>query len=180
MKKLTIIAALASALTCGAQTNTVPPTSLLPGGLSQLVGDVGNFFTDAKPYFTNGVVRPGLAGIYLNKKYGGLLDVQIPVNSQITMGFAGAYYNNTFYDASFSTTLGTTWNVPLIGHVYSSIGSGPGWDFKKHQAIAHSEALLTKDIRIGKGDLYLSVGALNVSSVSGVGYVAGASYAFHF
>ncbi len=183
-KTLAVLAAVVTlALPSLSQTNspvTNSPTSLLPGGLGQIAGDFGKFFTDAQPYFTNNI-RVGLGYLYADKSSGVLLHSVYQINDQIGVGFAAAYLKGSFYDASLGLNAGTTWNLPVIGKVYTELESGPGWNLKKQQVIEQSFAVATKSWDIYKGwNLIIAGGAGNISDIPGPAYVGSLMIGKHF
>ena len=176
MKRLLILLPLLLCLTTRAQTNT-PPTSLLPGGLGQLVNDVGAFLTDAQPYFgTNGSLMAGGGALINNKKVGAFADVtlwSLTTNNQVAIGFAAAYLNGNFYDASLNLKAGTTWTVPVLGSFYTQILSGPGYNFKQHHAMAENFVIVHRKFTIGTWLLDPFAGVGNLSDQPGAAYIAG-------
>lgn len=166
-------------------TNTLPiPTSLLPGGVSQIASDFGAFFKDAQPYFgTNGSTLIGAGIIQSGNKWGGLVDVTVmslDANNQVTLGFATAYLDGTWYDASLALKAGTTWKVPLIGSIYTSVESGPGYNFKAGHVMAQNFAMATKRIQIGKVDFSIFAGAGNISDRAGLAKILGVNFNVKF
>lgn len=154
-----------------AQTNT----KSIPADLGKLGNDFLNFFKDAKPYFTNDTIRIGVNGAYVDHKWGGFVDVVVPVNDQIGIGFAAAYINHSFYDASLNVNAGTTWNVPVLGSIYTAAETGPGYNLKLHEAVVQSSMYGIKKWNLGKWELAVNAGVLNISDLPGVGYFGGIS-----
>jgi hypothetical protein len=150
------------------------PVSLLPGGLGQLASDVGLFFADAQPYFGTGV-RVGAFGLYNQSKWGGLVDAVYPINANMGVGFGVAYLDHNFYDTTINFNLGTTWNIPVIGHVYTWVESGPAINLHDKTPLAQSFAGVTKDITISAWHVYATGGIGNISTRPGQTYIAGFS-----
>lgn len=186
MKKLILtlcaLAMLVSPL--AAQTNTSPTptnTSALPGGALTLGSDLLNFLTDAVPYYGQGL-RAGAYGLYNNKKFGGLVDLQYPLTAggNISAGGGLAYLNGQFYSFSLSVNMGTTWKLPLVGNVYTWLESGPYLNVHSHEPGVQSFAGVTKDIQFGNASkathVYLTGGVGNISTSPGSTYIAGVSF----
>lgn len=188
MKKIIIVLSLICSIGAFAQTNApvIPPviTSQLPGGISQIASDFGAFLTDAKPYFgTNGNTQIGAGVLYSDKKFGGFADITVislATNDQVTIGFATAYLDGEWYDASLSLKAGTTWNAPVIGPIYTSVESGPGYNFHAGHVISQNFAMLTKAWTIGKVDFSLFAGAGIISDRAGIADVFGANFNVKF
>lgn len=149
---LIIMAALLFATTARSQTNqTFGSVSNVLTGLgvgpqtAQGVSTTLGWLVDTTPYITNGNIMVEVGALKLGSHWGGLMDVQLPVNTnswQITYGVAAAYLNRTIYTGALNVSLGTTVNVPvlssLVGPFYAYAESGPGWNFQKNQMVAQS------------------------------------------
>lgn len=186
MKKLLGLSLLALSCLFGpatalAQTNA-PSTntaSANPQGLIQAGSDILSWLKDNQPYFgTNGYQVEAFA-LYNESKWGGLLDIHLPLtslstNAQISAGMALGYLDHQWYTATLSVQLGTTWNVPVIGKVYTWLESGPGLNIHDKTPIAQSFAGVTKAWDIYAGHkLSISGGVGNISNRSGQTYIGG-------
>ena len=174
------------------QTNTNSPTGILPGGVSQLGTYVLNFFKDSQPYFTNGA-RLGLYGLYglrnpasdtvpnPKRGSGGFLDLSFPtpagpqLSLDFALGFVTDGHTTHVYDAALAPTLGTTWDLPVIGKSYTWLSTGPAYDFQTHSAVLHSAMGLTKGWTLWGVQWAGTVGALKLSDHTGTGWFAGLS-----
>lgn len=141
MKKLLLSVLLAVACSTGysQNTNTITAPPFFGSGLSKVGTDIADFFKDNTNFWGQQTVMVGVNALYSNGKetgstggnnstFGGAVDVRFPLdeNGQISVGFFLAYFNNDFYDGSFSTTLGTTWNIPVINQpVFTFVEAGP-------------------------------------------------------
>ena len=117
-----------------AQTNT-------GNWLTILAGDVKTFFTDQTNLFNQGTValEAGPVVNVSNWRVGADVDVQFPIAQQASVGFDVLYYNGEVYDGTFNTTLGTTWQVPVIGPVYTYGQAGVGTDLQNRSALINEE-----------------------------------------
>jgi len=152
-------------------------TSLLPGDGGTLLSDIGKFFTDAQPYFgTNGNYAIG-SGVLVNKKhFGGYADISLfdlSGNGQLTIGIAGAYLDGNWYDASLAFHAGTTWNVPVLGSIYTEIESGTGFNFHAHHVVAQNFVLVHRAFKIGNWTIDPHGGVGNISDIPGPSYLFG-------
>ena len=154
-------------------------------GASQLGQAVLGFLSDAQPFYgTSNAVVYDAAVLYNNKHIGGLFATHIPItalstNGQIAAGAALAYFQGNWYSLSLNAQAGTTWNVPLLGAVYTSIGSGPDWNFHLQQPGAFSYMKAEKNWDIASGHkLGLIAGIGNETSVSGLILFGGLSLAW--
>lgn len=184
---LTITGIIALGGLARGQTNTATNNPFGPvTGFWKFAQDVGSFFVDSQPYFTNRSINPTVGGLYVDGHWGGFVSLSLPIDStgQVSMGFAAAYLGNSPYDASLSIKLGTTWNqngtVPWIGPVYTYAGTGPGYNFHTKSAVVHSELGGIKKWTIGPGDLYFTAGAIQISDLSGWGGYGGGGYTIRF
>ncbi len=167
-------------------TTNLPPavattnTSVLPGGALTLGSDLLKFLTDAEPYYGHGL-RAGAYALYNAKHFGGLVDVQYPLTDggNISAGGGVAYLNGQFYSVALTVNMGTTWKLPLIGSVYTSLETGPYINAHDHTPGVQSFACLTKDIRFGTDPdathCFLTGGVGNLSTSPGAAYVFGFS-----
>ena len=117
-----------------AQTNT-------GNWLTILAGDVKTFFTDQTNLFNQGTValEAGPVVNVSNWRVGADVDVQFPIAQQAAVGFDVLYYNGHVYDGTFNTTLGTTWQVPVIGPVYTYVQAGVGTDLQSRSSVINEE-----------------------------------------
>lgn len=186
MKLKTVLFSLATVIlvtgipvTASAQTNTIPPdiSSQLPGGFTQLAADFGLFFKDAQPYFgTNGTTQLGAGVIYSNKKFGGFADIAVislATNNQVTLGFTTAYLDGQWYDAGLSMKAGTTWQVPLIGPVYTWVETGPAYNFKAGHVLAQNFVGVMRGFNVGKVFVTPFAAVGNISDRVGLAYIFG-------
>lgn len=193
-----LFAILATALAAGAQTNTntLPPltiqqlfgtnsTGVGTSTFGQLGGAVLSFLSDATPFYgtSNGVVYDDVI-LYNSKHIGDLFAVHVPItalstNGQIAAGAAIAWFRNDWYSLTINAEAGATWNVPVIGAVYTSIGSGPDWNFHTQQPGAFSYTRLERNWDIWSGHkLGLTGGIANETSVAGIIYFGGLTLAW--
>lgn len=190
MKKIiAILGALSAAVMLAqAQTNTPPSTnsaSADPLGALRVGSDILSWLKDAQPYFgvSNTIVGDALA-LYNNKQWGGLIALHLPVaalstNGQISAGTAIAYINHQFYTLSLNMQAGTTWKVPLLGNVYTAMGSGPELSLHDHSVGAFSFVSATKGWDVGSGHVLSLVGGVgNDSHLSGPCYFGGLSFSW--
>lgn len=194
MKKLVLLLSLI-ALPLFAQTTTnivvttVPVTNvvttttnvLFPGiGIGQIATDFLGFLRDAQPFYTNGPIRTAIGGVKIDKRWGGLIDIDVPValDGQIGMGFAGLWLANPsqLYAGAVNLKAGTTWTPFGNIKINTWAASGPGYNNNKHSFILYSVMGATWNTRLGSGELSLSAGGVNISDVPGVGYFAAISY----
>lgn len=192
MKKLISILAVAAltfssfAQTITTNANGLPngaglaiPTTNSASANPLALGEAGNallsFFNDAKPYFgTNSSLVYDAVAIYNKGHVGGVFAVHLPVsalstNGQIAAGAAIGYINKQWFSLALNAEAGTTWKVPVIGNVYTAIGSGPDFNFHTHQTGAFSYASATKSWDISKGHSLGIVGGVgNESSLTGI------------
>lgn len=192
MKYPIAIIALAFALNSQAQTvvvttNTVVTTDVVtastntvtsPVGLGQLGTDFLKFLQDSEPFYTNSF-RTAVGGVKIDKRWGGLIDIDIPiaVNGQLGLGFAGLWLANpsTLYSGSVNLEAGTTWS--LLGQkVNTWVASGPGYNNAKREIILYSATGASWNTHLGSGQLTLSGGGVNISDVPGIGYFGAISY----
>lgn len=174
---------LMAASSAVAQTNTPPPSGIpvpVPDWLVKAGEDVGAFFKDAQPYFTNNQIRLGGYGAYIGGHPGGIFALSVPVSDQVSLGIAGAYLHNTWYDASLGINFGVTKTLPLVGDVRLWAETGPGYNFHSRDAIAQSATGATKKWSLFGGELAVTAGALNISDISGMGWLLGGSYNLRF
>lgn len=201
MKKIKcILLALLLPFAALAQPATITPTGSglaitnndpIPVGNSasanpQALGEAGSallaFFNDAKPYFgTNTTLVYDALAVYNQKHIGGVLAVHIPItalssNGQIAAGAAVGYINKQWFSLALNAQAGATWKVPVIGNVYTAIGSGPDMNFHTHQVGAFSYASATKGWDVSAGHvLSVVLGVGNESSLDGPIYFGGLS-----
>jgi len=196
VRRLLAIALLAACLRSQAQVNSLPPenpqpasvatnaltlglSSIIPTNAVKLGGDVVLAVSDSVPYFMAGTERVGVAALYSNHKTGFLVDLIHPVvsvntNGQVSIGFAAAYLDHTFYDASVGLNLGMTAHVPVLGAVYLFGESGPGFQFKDSHAVAQSFIGVSKSFTLfHKLPLSIKGGLGNISDRPGPAFVLG-------
>jgi hypothetical protein len=168
------IALLALAMPALAQT-----TNTTPSDLSKLWTDVQNFFTDAQPFLTNHSATVEAGALCHRGDWGGFADLQLPIANQASIGFGGAYLNHSWYDATVSARVGTTWKVPVIGAIYTYLESGPGYNFSTKEVIGQSFAGAIIKRTLSK-NWYLTAGlaAGNITDLAGPVYAGGASLNF--
>ena len=133
IQKLIIgLAVLLAGITAQAQTNT---------GFTKLAYDVKNFFTDQTNIFNTGTVAFEAGPVFglVNGKFGADADIQFPLAQQASVGFDLLYYDGSLYDGTFNTTLGTTWNVPVLGNIYTYGQVGAGTDLQNADNIINEE-----------------------------------------
>lgn len=162
-------------------TNT--PTSL--GTLGEVGQATFAFLSDAQPYFgTSNAVQYTAVALYNNKRVGGLIAIGLPLTAlsssgQITVGSALGYINGQWLSLSLNASAGTTWNLPVIGKIYTAIGSGPDYNWHARQPGAYSYAEIFKGWDVGIGHILSIMGGIGYeSSMSGAIYNAGSSLAF--
>lgn len=164
----------------------LPPAP--PTGLGSL-GEVGDaafaFLSDAEPYFgTGNAVQYTALALYNNKHVGGLIAIGTPLtglssSGQITAGTALAYIDHQWLSLSLNAMAGTTWDVPLLGKVYTAIGSGPDYNFHSHTPGAYSFAEIFKGWDVGSGHVFSLMGGIGYeSSLTGPIYNGGGSLSF--
>ena len=121
-------------LYCSAQAQTNSP-------IVQFAYDVKSFFTDTTNIFNKGVVAVEAGPVFglVNGRFGADADVQFPIAQQASVGFDLLFYNHNLYDGTFNSTLGTTWNVPVIGNVYTYGQVGVGTDLQNSNNIINEE-----------------------------------------
>lgn len=180
----------------GQNTNVMPPlNSVLPfpampsssaSANPAALGEAGNallgFFNDAKPYFgTNSSLVYDTLAIYNSGHVGGVFALHIPIsalntNGQIAAGAAIGYINKQWFSLALNAQAGTTWKVPVLGNVYTALGSGPDMNFHTHQTGAFSYFTATKGWDISKGHvLSIVAGVANESTLTGIIYIGGLS-----
>ena len=127
-------------------TNVLSGLGVSPGTLQGVSTTLG-FFVDAAPYITNGDCLIEIGALKHGSHYGGLIDVQLPVNTnswQMTYGVSGAFLDHQLYSGALNVGLGTTINIPVLnrftGPFYAYVESGPGWNFQKSQLVVQSFA----------------------------------------
>lgn len=139
IKSLLIVLVVLTVCRCDAQTNT----------LLKLGKDVVSFFKDTTNFWGQQTAIVGVSGLYSfgrekdstapkKNTFGAALDIRFPLDDkgQVSVGFFAAYFNKHVYDGSLSTTLGTTWTIPLINQpVYTFVEGGPTLNFSHPDTI---------------------------------------------
>lgn len=164
----------------GSNTNAVGSSSF-----GQLGQAVFSFLSDAQPFYgtSNSLVYDAVA-LYNNGHVGGLFSAHVPItalstNGQIAAGVAIAWFQKSWYSLTINAEAGTTWKVPLLGAVYTSMGSGPDWNFHTQQPGAFSYTRAEKNWDIGSGHkLGITGGIGNETSVAGIIYFGGLTLAW--
>lgn len=125
-------------------TNAQPAPAATQGNpLIHIGTDLYTFIKDNTNFWDQHTLMAGVSGLYSHGHsegttdkdhdvFGGVVDVRFPLdaNGQVSVGFMAAYFNKDLYDGSISTTLGTTWNIPLINlPVFTFFEGGPTLNF---------------------------------------------------
>lgn len=157
-----------------------PATSL--GSLGQVGQAAFAFLSDAEPYFgSSNAVQYTAVALYNNNHVGGLVAIGLPLTAlsssgQISFGSALAYIDHQWLSLSLNATAGTTWDVPVIGKVYTAIGSGPDYNWHAHTPGAYSFAEIFKGWDVGGGHVFSVLGGIGYeSSMTGAIYNGGFS-----
>lgn len=199
MKKLILAVMLIASVAMGQTTNIVVQTNsvvvtnvvttttnaLLPGvDIGQVGSDLLAFISDASPFYTNSIIASA-GGVNIDKRWGGLVDIGIPLNAngQISMGFAGMFLGGgSGQKASFYTgavNLQAAKSVTLFGQTFQGfICSGPGYNNNTHEIILYSATGASWNTQWGPGQFTISGGGVNVSDAPGIGYFGVLSYGF--
>jgi hypothetical protein len=149
----------------GTSSASANPTGLSDAGTAFL-----GFLQDAQPFYgTNSTMVYDLIGLYNQGHVGGLFAAHIPITSlsssgQVSAGAAIAWFRNSWYSLALNAQAGTTWKVPLIGNVFTSIGSGPDYNSHTHSVGAFSYANATKGWDITKGHVFSLTGGVGTES----------------
>ena len=154
--------------------------------MGKVASDFLAALADAQPYVSNNTytIEAGMMynGTLPKGQMGGFMDVQVPVAGQTSIGFGGAYINDTWYDANIAAKVGTTinWitNTPLIGKyigpVYTYASSGPDWSFKTHSVGAYNVVGFIKAWDISsKWNLSIGGGPGDISTIPGTTWFGG-------
>lgn len=133
------------------------------------------YLVDEIPYIQNGDYLVEMGGLKHGSHWGGLLDFQVPINTnswQFTYGFALAYIDGHAYSGAFNISLGKTITPPLIGNwtgpFYTYAESGPGYNFEKNQMVVQSFIGVKYQRTINESwNFIASYGYGNISDISG-------------
>ena len=145
--------------------------------LTTLGGDVKTFFTDNTNLFNQGTAAFEIGPVVNLKNYrvGADFDVQFPIAQQASVGFDVLYYNGQIYDGTFNTTLGMTWQVPLIGPVYTYVQAGVGTDLQSRSTVINEEWAGARAKWQLKSGLFGAKDVLNVTANAAAGHISNES-----
>jgi hypothetical protein len=184
-----LLALIAACFSAEAQTN-YPSTNVLQllgfgTNVSGAVSVLEEGLIDAAPYITNDMLQVGIGPLYNGSdpkgKFGFFADATVPIGTQAGFGITGAYLNSSFLCGSMNLKLGTTVTLPVIGPVFTSIYSGPQYDFQTRSIGAYSFAGAIKKFDLNPGlDLIVGGGVGNISTLPGVCIAGEVKLCWHF
>ena len=147
-----IITALLFCFTsANAQVNVSGVTNVIPLTTNQVkvVNDLATVFAPIFPYLTNHLITIESEPIVSQGHIGGMLDLQVPTTSNLSLGGGVAYIHDNWYVQALSAKLGTSYTIPYINFpVYMYAESGPSYGFKDNNigALSLAGAIHTWDI----------------------------------
>lgn len=157
----------------------------IPQPIQNAFSALGQGLNDAQPYIGNKVFAIEAGTLYNSGdkkgKFGGFLDVTVPISQQVGVGIAGGYLNGHWLDASVNVQLGTTISLPYVGDVFGYIADGPEYDFQAKSLGAYNFAGAIKKFPISKTSTF-TIGAAvgNISTLPGTTIAAGGSWTATF
>jgi hypothetical protein len=109
------------------------------------------------------------------------LTATVPVSTYASVGFVGAYGNNSWYEGGVNLTLGITNSLPLLGQVQEFAGDGAVYDFRTSAVANYSFTGVSKSWQVSPS-VVLGVGAIiaNTSDQPGVDVIGGGNLTWLF